>query len=132
MSRGRKKGVKGYLMSNDFNVEVQREGWERVASLLRGVEFSEFLNGYEIRLVFSETKDLDVLSFFVKWAWSKETSDIVIKISSGKRAFSFSSCWVDSVFMDGFSNLGINGKDEVVGVAVILKYSAVFVKERTA
>jgi hypothetical protein len=144
MPRGRKKGVKigGYLMSNEFKVEVQREGWERVANLLRGVDFGEFLSGSEIRLDFNETKDLDVLAFFVKWALSKETADVVIKLGSGKRELLFSSCWVDSVIMDGFLSLksnsnsgsdktGDNVKNEVVGVAMILRYTAAFVKEKT-
>lgn len=142
MARDKKKGIKskGYLMSNEFRVEVQREGWEKVSGLLRGVDFSEFLNGGDIRLDFNESRDLDVLAFFVQWALSKEASDVVVKLGSRRRELFFSGCVVDGVLMDGFSSSenSSNGRSEkteetdVIGVAVILKYTAAFVKEKTA
>jgi len=139
----REEGIRGngYLMSNEFKVEVKREGWEMVANLLRGVEFSEFLSGGEVRLDFSETKDLDVSVFFVKWALSKELSDVVVKLGSGKRELIFRGCSVDSIFMDSLSNewrdSGIvsesaeeNWEGEVVGVAIILRFENMFIKEK--
>ncbi len=132
----REEGIRGdgYLMSDEFKVEVKREGWDSVVNLLRGVEFSEFLSGGEVRLDFSETKDLDVSAFFVRWALSEEPSDVVVKLGSGRRELIFSSCYVDDVFMDSLSNesedIEENRKGDVVGVAVILTFENVFIKER--
>jgi hypothetical protein len=133
---GRKKKVGGgkYLMSDEFKVKVKRDGWDKIVHLLRHVSSLELLGKYEVRLDFSEDKDLSVLEFFINWVISRDVNDMVIWLGNGKRGLFFSGCWVDDILVDGLGNLCYGcGEEElevykesrVVGVSAVLKYVAV-------
>ena len=138
---GRKKKVRGseYLMSNEFKVEVKRDGWDKIAHLLRHVGSLELLGEKEVRLRFSEDEDLNMLKFLVDWVVSKEVNDMVIWLGSGKRGLFFSGCWVDDIIVDSLGDLcyGCDREEleafresRVVGVSAVLKYVAVFVIDK--
>jgi hypothetical protein len=138
---GRRKKVKsgGYLMSNEFKVELKRNGWDKVAHLLKHVSSLELLGENEVRLDFREDKDLCVLKFLVDWVISKDVNDMVIWLGNGKRGLFFSGCWVDDIIVDSLGGLYYGcGEEEleayrenrVVGVSAVLKYVAVFVIDR--
>jgi hypothetical protein len=138
---GRRKKVKSseYLMSNEFKVELKRDGWDKVAHLLRYVSSLELLGQNEIRLDFSEDKDLSVLKFLVDWVISKDVNDMVIWLGSGKRGLFFSGCWVDDIIVDSLGEMcyGCDREEleayresRVVGVSAVLKYVAVFVIDK--
>jgi len=82
--------VRDYLMTDEFKVEVGKEGWERVAGYLMDVRFSDFWGGNGLLLTFWENKDLDVLTFFTDWIVKKEAHDVVVWMGSGKRGLLFS------------------------------------------
>ena len=138
---GRRKKVKGseYLLSNEFKVEVKRDGWDKIAHLLRHVSSLELLGGCEVRLDFSEDKDLSVLRFFVDWVISKDVDDMVIWLGGGKRGLFFSGCWVDDIIVDSLGDLcygcdreelEVYKESRIVGVSAVLKYVAVFVIDK--
>jgi hypothetical protein len=137
MPRGRKKGngglVVNYLMDDEFRLEVEKEGWEKIARYLLNVDLPEFFGGNVLQLVFWESKDLDVLTFFTDWRVKKESHDVVIWLGSGKRGLLFSGCSVGNMYMDDLNVY--DKKDEnykgKVRVAVELNYVAVFIIDKT-
>ena len=138
MPRRRKKGVGkdcqvgGYLMSDEFKVEVQRDGWDRVVGYLRGVNLPEFCEGNDLQFEFCESKELDVLAFFTDWAVSNGVHDVVIWFGSGKRGLLFTGCSVEWVYMDDLD--GYEGEEcglrREVKVRVGLRYVRVFIVDK--
>jgi len=61
---GKRKRGGTCLMSGEFEVELRRDGWDKVMHLLKRVGSVELLGSNEIRLDFCEDKDLSVLKFF--------------------------------------------------------------------
>jgi hypothetical protein len=122
--------VSGHLRANEFKVEIDRDGWENVASFLKNVSFADFPDGNELRLDFVESRELDVLVFFTDWVVNKASCDVVVKLGSGKRGLLFSGCYVDSMIID---ELDSSDGEKDINVSVILKYVAVFIidKERS-
>jgi hypothetical protein len=134
----RKKGkgngcrVSNYLMTDEFKVEVEKEGWERVAGYLMNVNFSDFSGGNGLQLTFWENKDLEVLTFFTDWIVKKKSHDVVVWMGSGKRGLLFSGCSVVGLYMDDFS---VYDKERVdfrgeVKVSVELSYVGVFIVDK--
>jgi hypothetical protein len=124
--------VRDYLMTDEFKVEVGKEGWERVAGYLMNVSFSDFSGENGLQLTFWENKDLDVLTFFTDWIVKKEAHDVVVWMGSGKRELLFSGCSVIGLYMDDFS---VYDKERVdfrgeVKVLVELSYVGVFIVDR--
>jgi hypothetical protein len=138
MPRGRKESVKnsyqvsGYLICDEFKVEVKRDGWDRVVGYLRCVNLPEFLEGGELQLEFYESKDLDVLAFFTDWVVGNGVYDVVIWLGSGKRSLVFTGCSVGWVYMDDLS--GYKGEEyglrREVKVRVGLRYVRMFIVDR--
>jgi hypothetical protein len=130
---GKRKRDGRCLMAGEFEVELRRDGWDKVVHLLRRVGSVELLGSNEIRLDFCEDKDLSVLKFFVDWVISKEVNDMVIWLGSGRRGLFFSGCWVGDIFVDSLGDLCCEcgrGRSKIVEVGVVLKYVAVFVIEK--
>jgi hypothetical protein len=133
MPRGRKI-VKsgGYLMSNEFKVEMKREGWDRVVKYLRCVNLPEFNEGNDLQFEFYESKDLDVLAFFTDWIVNNGVYDVVIWLGSGKRSLVFTGCSVEWMYMDDLS--GYEGEEyglrREVKVRVGLRYVRVFIEDK--
>jgi hypothetical protein len=138
MARGRKKGVSkgyqdgGYLMSNEFKVEVKRGGWDRVVKYLRSVNLSEFYEGNDLQFEFCESKDLDVLAFFTNWLVNNGVYDVFIWLGNGKRGLLFTGCSVEWMYMDDLS--GYEGEEcglrREVKVRVGLRYVRMFIVDR--
>jgi hypothetical protein len=138
---GRKRKVRGseYLLSNEFKVEVKRDGWGKVAGLVKHVSFGELLSENEVRLDFSEDKDLSVLNFLINWVISRDVNDMVIWLGNGKRGLFFSGCWVDDIIVDSLGDLYYERIEEeleayrerrVVGVSAVLKCVAVLMIDK--
>jgi len=123
----RSKVCERYLKANEFEVRIEREGWENVAKYLKDVKFAEFPEGKELRLEFVESRDLDVLVFFTEWVMSKKSHDVFISLGSGRRGLLFSACSVDSVMIDDLNASKDAGE---INVNVILRYVAVFVVDK--
>lgn len=124
--------VRDYLVTDEFKVEVGKEGWERVAGYLMNVGFSDFSGGNGLQLTFWENKDLDVLTFFTDWIVKKEAHDVVVWMGSGERGLLFSGCSVIGLYMD---DLSVYDKERVdfrgeVKVSVELSYVGVFIVDR--
>jgi hypothetical protein len=119
--------VSGHLRANEFKVEIDRKGWEQVVGFLKNVSFADFPEGKELRLDFTESKDLDVLVFFTDWVVNKASCDVVVRLGSGKRGLLFSGCYVDSIIID---ELDSSDGEKDINVSVILKYVAVFVIDK--
>jgi hypothetical protein len=134
MPRGRKKNSQagGYLMSDEFKVEVQRDGWDRVVGYLRGVNLSEFREGNDLQFEFCEGKELDVLAFFTDWVVSNGVHDVVIWLGNGRRGLLFTGCSVEWVCMDDLD--GYEGEEcglkREVKVRVGLRYVRVFIVDK--
>jgi hypothetical protein len=134
MPRGRKKNSQagGYLMSNEFKVEVKRDGWNRVVGYLRCVNLPEFNEGNDLQFEFCESKDLDVLGFFTDWVVNNGVHDIVIWLGSGKRSLVFTGCSVEWMYMDDLS--GYEGEEcglkREVKVRVGLRYVRMFIVDK--
>jgi hypothetical protein len=124
--------VRDYLMTDDFKVEVGKDGWERVAGYLFNVSFSDFSGGNGLQLTFWENKDLDVLTFFTDWIVKKEAYDVVVWMGSGKRGLLFSGCSVSGLYMDDLNVCDGEKIDfrEEVKVSVELSYVGVFVMDK--
>jgi hypothetical protein len=139
MARGRKKGsskgcqVVGHLMDDEFNVVVEKEGWENIAGYLLCVCFPELTGGGSLQLTFKESKNLDVVTFFVDWVVKKEAHDVIIWLGSGKKGLLFSGCSVGEMYMDDLSKYEKEecGLRREVRLAVELKYVAVFIVDKT-
>jgi hypothetical protein len=124
--------VRDYLMTDEFKVEVGKEGWEKVAGYLMNVNFSDFSGGNGLQLTFWENKDLEVLTFFTDWIVKKESCDVVVWMGSGKRGLLFSGCSVVGLYMDDFSVYDkerVNFRSEV-RVSVELNYVGVFIMDK--